>query len=420
MAKLGEDERVTLRTLAGLGVSNREIARKLGVSEGTVRYQLRRQQEGAVDGRSRQKPVAQDYRPAIDAYLASVGEVTPSNVADLHDFLVAEHDYPASLRSLQRFVRRAYPQPATRARRRVETPPGAQAQADWAHFPRVWIAGRQVDLVAFSMVLSHSRADVIVWNDATTLLAWLASHNHAFRVFGGVPATVRIDNDPAAVATGSGAWGRLTSAYRRYALTTRFHVDLCQVRSPEAKGKVERRIREQRSGVNPYQQHWDAIEELQAVSDARAQVRWAKRTCPATGTSVLEAYERERPLLQPLPILPEPFDTVVTRTVQVDCTVQFEGRAYSVPFPLVGQAVEVRGCARQVQILHATEIVAVHPRGTKERLVLNPEHYEGPDTKRVRAPTPLGRMGRRLQEIAALQPEQRPVDLYAALLEVAR
>jgi hypothetical protein len=29
-------------------------------------------------------------------------------------------------------------------------------------------------------------------------------------------------------------------------------------------------------------------------------------------------------------------------------------------------------------------------------------------------------MGRRLQEIAAMKPEQRPMDLYAALAEVAR
>ena len=45
----------------------------------------------------------------------------------------------------------------------------------------------------------------------------------------------------------------------------------------------------------------------------------------------------------PLPVLPEPFDLAVTRTVQRDCTVNFEGRSYSVPFVLTGLAVEVRG-----------------------------------------------------------------------------
>ena len=47
-------------------------------------------------------------------------------------------------------------------------------------------------------------------------------------------------------------------------------------------------------------------------------------------------------------------------------------------------------------------------------------HYEGEATEHVLPPTPLGRMGRRLQEIALLAPEQRPLDLHAALAEVAR
>ena len=54
--------------------------------------------------------------------------------------------------------------------------------------------------------------------------------------------------------------------------------------------------------------------------------------------------------------MPEPFDIAVTRRVGADCTVAFEGRTYSVPFALVGQRVEVRGCARHVQIL-ATAIL---------------------------------------------------------------
>ena len=41
-------------------------------------------------------------------------------------------------------------------------------------------------------------------------------------------------------------------------------------------------------------------------------------------------------------------------------------------------------------------------------------------TEEKLAPPPLGRMGRRLQEIAPLPVEARPLDLYAALAEVAR
>jgi hypothetical protein len=64
--------------------------------------------------------------------------------------------------------------------------------------------------------------------------------------------------------------------------------------------------------------------------------------------------------------------------------------------------------------------VAEHPRRTRERILLDPRHDEGPSTERVEAPVPLGRMGRKLQEIWMMIPERRPIDLYAALAEVAR
>ena len=161
MARLSGRQVVTLQELVKAGVSNVEAARPLGVTEGAVRYHLRRQAAGATDGRAQRAMLAESFRPAIDAYLEAVGEKAPSNVTELHDWLVAEHDYPGSVRNLQRYVRRAFPAPPVRARRRVETPPGAQAQADWAHFPGVLVGGRQRDLVAFSMILSHSGADTI-------------------------------------------------------------------------------------------------------------------------------------------------------------------------------------------------------------------------------------------------------------------
>src|SRR5512137_2621720 len=127
--------RMTIKTLAAKGQSQRAIGRQLDLCEGTVRYHLRRMAAGAVDGRSRQRRHAEAYREAIDHWVAGQGDL--ANLTALHDWLVAEHDYGGSLRSVQRFVREAYPPPPRRARRRVETPPGAQAQADWATYPRV-------------------------------------------------------------------------------------------------------------------------------------------------------------------------------------------------------------------------------------------------------------------------------------------
>ena len=420
-AKLGLEARMVIKELARRHVSQSEIARKLGVQEGAVRYHLRRMAEGGVDGRSRQAHLATGWQAAIDAWLVDeVGATGQLNLAALHEHLVGDHAYRGSLRSLQRYFRARRPRPVRRARRRVETPPGAQGQADWAEFPEVRIAGTPRALHAFHLGLSHSRFGAVVWAEREDELSWLHVHNGALRRLGGVPAVIRVDNAKTAVVHGAGAWGTIHPAYRRYAEAVRFHVDACPPRAPQAQGKIERRVRDHRFVADPTGRDWQSVAELQEWTDERLHRAAARRVCPATGTSVLEAWAAEKPHLAPLPILPEPFDVVVTRPVSDDCLVSFEGRQYSVPFRYVGRRVEVRGGAGRVHILADGVIVAEHARGTAERLVLDPAHYEGTSTTDIAAPLPLGRMGTRLAEIAAMVPERRPVDLYAALVEVAR
>lgn len=48
------------------------------------------------------------------------------------------------------------------ARRRVETPPGAQAQVDWVEFPAVTLGHEEVDLVALIVIVlePEARSDV--------------------------------------------------------------------------------------------------------------------------------------------------------------------------------------------------------------------------------------------------------------------
>ncbi len=417
--KLDRETRMTILVLARNGQSGRAIARILGVTENAVRYHLGRQQSGAVDGRSRQVHKAAGLAEAIAHYLEEAGE-GPVNLAVLKEWLVAEHDFTGSLRGLQRYFRRHFPKPALRARRRVETPPGAQSQADWAEWPRVWIAGRPVYAYQFHLRLSHSRYGARVWSPRADQLGWHHVHNEGFRRLGGVTATVRVDNLATAVSRGAGAWGELNPSYRRYANAVRFHIDACPVRHPQAKGKVERGIGADRAWREVGERDWSTWDELQAWTDERVTREAHARTCPATGTSVWAAWQEERPFMAPVPLLPEPFNLVATRTVASDCTVAFEARRYSVPFARMGKVVTVHGCSRTVQVWADGRVIAEHARQGRERIVIDPRHYEGEATADVLPPLPLGRMGRKLQSIAELTPQRRPIDLYAALAEVAR
>lgn len=66
--------RMTIKTLAARGVSNRAIARQLSLTEGAVRYHRRRMAEGATDGRAEQRRVAADYAEAIAVWMGAQGQ----------------------------------------------------------------------------------------------------------------------------------------------------------------------------------------------------------------------------------------------------------------------------------------------------------------------------------------------------------
>jgi transposase len=429
LAKLTREQIVTIEVLQQTGQSQSQTARLLGVSEGAVRYHLRRSREGAPDGRHKPSLIEQlDLAEAVAHWWAAqaqiLGTQRPPSVQLLHEFLRAEFGYEGSYKSVRKFVRARYGRPPIRPLRRIETPPGAQSQSDWGEFRQVDLgdADGPTTVYAFVMVLSHSRKEAVVWSRAMDQLAWHHVHNEAYRRLGGVAAVNRMDNLKTGIATGCGPWGQINEQYRVYARMMGFHVDACEVRAPEQKGKTEGRVGDCKA-LDVQGRHFDGLAGLQSWTDADRAARAIKRICPATGLSVAASWEAEKPFLRPLPeLLPEPFDLVKTAPVHKDCAVHFEGRTYVVPFTYTGREVEVRGCSGHVQILdpQTAAVLISYPRHTQERILIEPACYEGPGIAGVLPPKPLGRMARKLQEIATLPVERRPVDLYAALAEVAR
>jgi transposase len=197
--KLDKESRMAIQALTARGSSASSIARTLGVTEGAVRYHQRRQAAGAVDGCGGKERKAAGWHEAISVWLTErAGSAV--NLALLHAWLVEEHGFTGSERAVQRYVAEAFPAPPRRARRRVETPPGAQAQADWAEFRGVPFVDGPRDLYALHMQLSHSRFGAVVWSESKDQLAWLHCHAEALKRIGGVPATT-----PRATATEAAA-----------------------------------------------------------------------------------------------------------------------------------------------------------------------------------------------------------------------
>ena len=218
LATLTREQIVTIEVLQQRGQSQSQTARILGVSEGAVRYHLRRARDGAADGRQKPSRIEQlGLAGAVahwwQAQVEALGQERPPSVQLLHDFLCAEHGYQGSYKSVRKYVRTCFGMPAVRPFRRVETPPGAQTQSDWGEFPRVDLGDPDgpTTAYAFVMVLSHSRKEAVVWSRSTDQLAWHHVHNEAYRRLGGVAAVNRIDNLKTGIAGAAVPGGRSTS-----------------------------------------------------------------------------------------------------------------------------------------------------------------------------------------------------------------
>lgn len=418
MAKLSQEDKVAIKAMKKRYASNRELAKLFGVDESTIRYHLAK--ENAPDGRKNRPQKAEELKSVIDYWLDQ-NKPDPGrkhNAKALWIYLVDNYAYDGSYKSVVRCLNRNMPQEKMRPKRRVETPPGIQAQADWGEF-KVTINSRLEVLYAFVLTLSFSRAFAVSWSRRMDILSWLSCHNKAFSFLGGIPYVVRIDNLKTGVISGAGPTATLNPIYKAYAKELRFVVDPVRARTPEDKGKVEAKVKLIRFGINPSKQEFSSLKELCAWTESSLIRRFKIMKNPVTGESIFEAWEREVSALKDLPThFPAPFDCVVARTVSDDCLVSFEGRQYSVPFAFVRRIVEVRGAASSVLIYCGKDLITKHPRGTDKRLLIDPSHYEGASTDTVLAPTPLGRLTKEMLSLWDIPVEKHPIDLYERLVEV--
>ena len=156
MAKLTQEEIMAIKQTGQKDISNRKLARLYGIDESTVRYHVAR--GNTTDGR-KNKPQKADQLAQVISHWLGHNKPEPGrkpNARALWEYLVDGYSYAGSYRSVVRYLDRNLPPAPLGPRRRVETPPGIQAQADWGSF-NLNICGRLVELCAFILTFSHSR-----------------------------------------------------------------------------------------------------------------------------------------------------------------------------------------------------------------------------------------------------------------------
>jgi transposase len=213
------------------------------------------------------------------------------------------------------------------------------------------------------------------------LADWLGSHVRAFEFSGGLPETVVIDNLRSGVSKACRYEPELNRTYHELAQHYGVAVLPARVRKPRDKAKVEVGVQVVERWILARLRHrrFFSLSELNAaIRELLCRLNERPfRKLPGSRQTQFESLER--PALRPLPAERFVYAEWKKARVHIDYHVEIEGHCYSVPYQLVGQAVEARLTAKTVEIFARGRRVASHRRSFQRgRHTTQAEHMPRP------------------------------------------
>lgn len=217
-----------------------------------------------------------------------------------------------------------------------------------------------------------------------TVASWVTAHIHAYEAIGGVPAVTVPDNLKSAVAHGDFYEPDLNPTYRELADHYGTVIIPARVRRPRDKAKVENAVLQVERWVLAPLRNQRFFSVAEANAALRTRLDWLndRPLSRLDGTRRSLWQELDRPALRPLPARRfELAEWKVNVGVNIDYHVDVARHAYSVPYQLRGQRVDVRATATVVEIFHKGRRVASHVRShARGGFTTDPAHM--PDAHR--------------------------------------
>lgn len=376
-----------IRALAAAGWSRRKIAKHLKINRRTVSSYLNDHSDGEISenpnctistaGSGTQNDEEPSQRSPQKSKQGRQSECEPfRNVitagiekgqsADLiwRD-LKTDHDFKHSYESVKRFVRKlregtAIIEPV----QRLECLPGEEAQVDFGFTRTIRNAkGNLTQSNVLRVTLSFSRKGYTETLPSQSTECLIRALENAFRHFGGVPATLVIDNLKAAVKKADWFDPEINPKFASFARHYDTVVLPTKPYTPQHKGKVERDVQyvkrsalkgKEFGSINEQNNHLTVWEKT--VADTRIHGTTRKQV-----NTLFE--EHEKAALKPLPIDLFPCFQEGRRKVHRDAYVEVQRSYYAVPPEYIGRQLWVRWTTKTVRILDdKMESVASHVR----------------------------------------------------------
>ena len=399
---LDEATRTAILKLHAQGHGSRRIAHALDVARDTVRRVINTG-SASVPPLVRAE-LAEPWREQIlELYARYQG-----HLGRVHEALV-QGGATLSYQALTAFCRKhgIGTEPALPAGH-YEFPVGSEMQHDTSPH-KAQIAGSLTPVQTASLVLCYSRMIFFQMYPRFTRFECKAFLTEAIVYFTGAAKVCMVDNSHVIVAAGSGARmivaPEMAAFSERYGFTFKAH----ELGDANRSARVEAPFHRIERGFLAGSQ----------FTDWAALNRRARETCETWNAkfsnklhaSRRELFAAEQPHLRSLPLhVPEVYQ-LCTRIVDAEGYVNLSRIRYSVPYRLIGRALEVRETLARVDLYDGPRRVASHGRivGPLDRRVTEPAHRPPRGHGLTRHPQPVP------EEIEMLQLEPRVASYLKAL-----
>ncbi|WP_016834597.1 IS21 family transposase [Herbaspirillum lusitanum] len=351
-------------------ISLREIAKRLGISRNTVRRYLRSETVEPAYADRRSASALDVYTFKLSAWLKT--ESTKSrkqkrSLKQMHADLCVL-GFEGSYDRVAAFARQWKVDQLDRvnaASKGTYIPlsfdAGEAFQFDWSE-DWVVIAGERTKLQIAHFKLSHSRAFYLKAYPIQTHEMLFDAHEHAFRVFGGIPRRGIYDNMKTAVdKVKTGKQRDVNARFSAMVSHYLFDAEFCNPASGWEKGQIEKNVRDSRHRIWHTVPDFPSLEALNLWLENECLSFWKKIRHPEAEMTIWDAWGFEKPhLLQ----MGQPFDGFVEHTKRVSptCLVTHERNRYSVPASFANRPISLRVYARHLSFVAEGKTIAEHVR----------------------------------------------------------
>lgn len=372
--------RQLLRLLLSTNYSNRRIAQLVDTSPNTVRaYRHKLREQPLTPDEINQLTDNQLVRHLSTQKLADSGKRQP-DWPHIHHLMQAKHQTLIQLweeyRSVQPSDAYSYSQFTYYYRDYVKSidvsmrqyyRPGEVCFVDFAGKRIPWTdinTGEMHWAEIFVGVLGYSQLVFAMALRSQKLEDWLAAHQRMLSFYGGVPQLVVPDNLKSAVTT-PGKFAEINHSYQELAEHYGLVIEPARVRRPQDKSLAEIGVLLVTRWITVIlrRRQFFSVEEINRAMEALLEQLNQRPFKRVEGNRRSRFEDMEQAALMCLP--DKSFDIgrwVHQQRVNRDYHVYAHGHAYSVPYELTNQLVDIKVCQSKVEIYFQHKLVAVHVR----------------------------------------------------------